>query len=145
MESDDFTRHYIIQCLSARDLVLPPPPPPPHLQSAVVPTVLSELTLYSSPLLCYSQISHTNPCPASFVVPKGLPKLTLSPSFAVVYLQVYHVISLWYVITLHKHTCKAFVQHAHQHLTLARSDLYWRWLDSPTSQTTLLFSACFCK
>ena len=37
MESDDFTRHYIIRYLSARELVLPPPPVlcPVQLESVV--------------------------------------------------------------------------------------------------------------
>ena len=41
MESDDFTRHYIIRYLSARELVLPPPAHTERRMSSVLHVSMS--------------------------------------------------------------------------------------------------------
>ena len=83
----------------------------------------------------YSQVSPTNTLPRLFCSTQRAPQTIIPyPSFAVVSTGL-----PWHFFVLHfTHTCKAFMQHAHQRCTVAWSNLCWRWLDSFACQTTLL-------
>ena len=80
----------------------------------------------------YSQVSPTNTLPCLFCSTQRAPQTIIPyPSFAVVSTGL-----PWHFFVLHfTHT---FVQHAHQHCTVAWSNLCWHWLDSFACQTTSL-------